>query len=134
VVISYCLPLVFSPDSNPEENAKVLRVLLENLIAIDRIHLRYHASPKLYSSGVRYRLIEEWLDIPSLLMLGYGDCKSLAAYLIAERREAGQRCIPVFRWYPATETEGLSFHVLVHNITRNGRVLPEDPSKVLGMP
>jgi hypothetical protein len=127
MIISFSLPLVFAPNSNTEENAKVLRVLLESLIAIDKIHLTFHGSPRLYSSGVRYRLIDEWLDIPSLLMLGYGDCKSLVAYLCAERRLAGQVCNPVFRWINDRKT-GLAYHVLCQ--TRDGF---EDPSKVLGM-
>jgi hypothetical protein len=104
----------------------VLRILLETLIAIDKVHLTYHRTPKLYSSGLRYKLADPWLDIPSLLMLGYGDCKSLVAWLCAERRLEGQVCNPVFRWVRTARQ--MRYHVLAE--TPYGF---EDPSKVLGM-
>jgi hypothetical protein len=58
---------------------------------------------------------------------GYGDCKSLTAWRVAEYRKKGIVAGAVFRW-ANNSSGGLDFHILVQ--TEKGY---EDPSKVLGM-
>jgi hypothetical protein len=125
--ISYDLPHVFYPGSSEEENAYVLRGLLEMLIYQNLGFLRNHHVPSLYSSGVVYGRTKIWDGIPALYKRGEGDCKSLTAALIAEYRKSGKRADPVFRW--KTRPDGYKdYHILVR--TKDGF---EDPSKVLGM-
>lgn len=128
MIIAYELPHVFHPKARRVENARALRILLECLIALDREYLRHHAARPLYRSGVVYGRTRNWLTIPKLYDLGYGDCKSLTAALVAEYRDAGIPAKPVFRWVKNTKTGFRDFHILVQ--TDSGY---EDPSKVLGM-
>lgn len=119
----------FGPGSTPEENSFALRALLIALIALDRGYLRNHPGvPPLYASGVVYVRTELWLTTAAMYRRGYGDCKSLAAALIAERAEQGIDCRPVFRDI-RRENGGLDFHILVQ--CPDGTY--EDPSKVCGM-
>lgn len=126
--IVYELPHVFHPKARKVENARALRVMLECLIALDRAYLLDHSVRPLYRAGVIYGRTRPWLTIPALYARGYGDCKSLSAALIAEYREAGIPCKPVFRWIQNRRTGFRDFHILVQ--TDSGY---EDPSKVLGM-
>jgi hypothetical protein len=121
----------FSPDTSPVENAYALRALLDCLVRLNESYLKYHPkTPALYRSGVYYERVDEWLPIPALYQLGYGDCKSLAAALIAEYRAAKIPCEATFRWIVRPHAPELvrDFHILVE--VENGW---EDPSKVLGM-
>lgn len=123
----------FEPDTSPVENAYALRALLDCLIALDEAYLKYNPkTPALYKSGVYYERVDDWLPIPALYERGYGDCKSLAAALIAEYRAAGIACEPTFRWVVRPNTPELvrDFHILVE-VTPGMHY--EDPSKVLGM-
>lgn len=127
--ITLDLPHVFFPGSNSEDNAYALRALLDCLITLNRAYLRNHAAEvkPLYQSGVVYGRTQVWDTIPALYARGYGDCKSLTAALIAEYREKGIACNPVFRWIQ--RPNGVrDFHILV----QRGNEF-EDPSKVLGM-
>src|SRR5574338_1109732 len=127
--ITYSLPHVFFPGASPVENARVLRVLLDMLIELNRVYLLSHTPPALYRSGVVYGRTKEWEPIPALYARRYGDCKSLSAALIAEYRHKGIACEPVFRWVRKPEREGhTDYHILVP--TKDGF---EGPSKVLGM-
>jgi hypothetical protein len=84
--------------------------------------------PPLYASHIVYVRARPWMTIESMLKKGYGDCKSLAAMLIAERAEQGIECRPVFRDIRRHDG-GLDFHILVQ--CPDGTY--EDPSKVCGM-
>jgi hypothetical protein len=127
--ITINLPHVFSPGSTPVENAPVLQALLEALIAINRDFLKRRPwCPRLYDTSVYYARTYWWEPIPALYLRGFGDCKSLAAALIAEYRNAGIPAKPVFRWSENPQTGSRDFHILVQ--TANGF---EDPSKVKGM-
>lgn len=126
--ITFNLPHVFRPGSNPTENAYVLRVLLECLIELNRTYLQFRPqTPELYESGVRYDRTTWWETIPALYGRQKGDCKSLTAALIAQYREQGIEANPVFR-FRKNPHGGTDYHILVQ--TANGF---EDPSKVLGM-
>jgi len=136
--IVYNLPHVFTPDSNPgdvlsrmqkeEDNAYALRALLDCLVNLNLGYLMCHPARPLYQSGVTYGRTLWWEPIPALYQRGYGDCKSLAAALIAQYRRAGVSASPVFRFRPRERRDGNDFHILVQ--TRSGW---EDPSKILGM-
>lgn len=126
--ITYNLPHVFSPGTNPEENAPVLQALLEALIAINIDYLkRYPYTPKLYDSHVYYERTYWWEPVTALYIRGFGDCKSLTALRVAELRLQGISAKPVFR-FARNPRGGTDFHILVQ--TPNGF---EDPSKLRGM-
>ncbi len=130
--IIFNFPHVFSPDSDPVENAYVLKASLDYLVRVNLIFLRNHVCPALYRSGVVYGRTIKWEPIPALFApkergRAYGDCKSLSAALIAEYYMQGKESKPVFR-FVRNAKGGLDFHILVETI--HG---VEDPSKVLGM-
>lgn len=128
--ITFNIPHAFYPGSSPETNADALRALLDGLILLNLAFLRSHTVPALYQSGVRYGRTDIWDTIPALYEKGYGDCKSLSAALIAERRAQGIWAAPVFRFNYREDGSGeLDFHILVQNADG----MFEDPSKVLGM-
>lgn len=121
------LPHLYHRGSNPDENAIVLRALLECLVGVNLAFLKYHSAPALYQSGVVYQRTHEWDSIPALYSRGFGDCKSLSAALIAEYRKAGKTAVPVFRWV-TNEYGDRDFHILVQTLKGY-----EDPSRKLGM-
>lgn len=128
--IEFNLPHVFSAGSNPEENAHALMALLDCLTSLDQAYLMHNAAPTLYRSGVVYGRTRIWETIPAVIARGYGDCKSLTAWRVAELRAQGVSCSPVFRWNPRkSNPQVLDFHILV--ALADGSF--EDPSKVLGM-
>ena len=126
---------MFNAGSVPVENAESLQALLQCLTALDKLYLRSNPNvPRLYDSGVHYDRTEVWFTTPSLYAMGYGDCKSLACTLAAER-ELGQggydpeECQTVFRFLPHKSGPlHVTYHIL--NLTPHGW---EDPSKVCGM-
>ena len=128
MIISLDLPHVFYPGSNPREDAFALRIMLDTLIRLNMAFLRDHRVPNLYDSGVRYGRTQVWDTIPALYRRTYGDCKSLTAALVAERRFAGKAAEPVFRWIQNPDGSK-DYHILVGI----GRGQFEDPSKILGM-
>jgi hypothetical protein len=110
--------------------------MTEALAVINLAHLKQAPNtPFLYESGVVYRPErdgEELLDIPALMVQGWGDCEDLAAWRVAELR---------FNDIPAwveiliqqNPTRGndepkFDYHLLVG--TPWGK---QDPSKELGM-
>jgi len=130
ITIPFELSHEFSEGSTPEENSFALKVLLDALIALDVGYLRTRRwVPPLYASGIVYERTRNWLTVETMLRYGYGDCKSLAAMLIAERIvRNGITCRPVFRDIQRADG-ALDFHILVQ--TPSG--VYEDPSKVCGM-
>jgi hypothetical protein len=127
--ISFDLGGVFYPGATDDDNAVALQALLEALIAIDRLYLRqYPDAPCLYRAGVTYARTQVWDSTPDLYARRYGDCKSLTATRIAELRESGVDCRPVFRFAENPQTGARDFHILV----QQGSDF-EDPSRKLGM-
>ena len=126
--IVFSMPHVFYPGSNLEENARAIMTSVEYLIALDVDYLKRHATPSLYDDEVCYKRTVEWEPIPAVQLRGHGDCKSLAAWRIAEYRIRGIPAKPVFRW--RSRPDGfLDYHILIQ--LNQGRW--EDPSKTLGM-
>lgn len=126
--IIYTLPHVFVPGSNQRENARVLRISLEYLIALNLDYLKRHDTPPLYRDGIVYQRTVEWETVPAVELRGYADCKSLAAWRIAELRFAGIPAKPVFRFHEL-ENGMFDYHILI----QTGPGEYEDPSKSLGM-
>ena len=81
--------------------------------------------PALYASGVRYRRDAKLAAIPTILRRGWGDCKHLAPWRVAELRHAGERAHVRVCW-----TAPKMLHVYV--VRADGSI--EDPSVFLGMP
>lgn len=127
--IVYTIPHAFGPGSDSSENATVLRLLLELLIALDIEYLRRHPNtPSLYEDPIFYRRTVEWEPIPAIRLRGFADCKSLTAWRVAELRLLGEEAKPVFRWR-RTPRGTYDYHILV---LRPGGLF-EDPSKAKGM-
>ena len=155
--LRFCLDL---PDSDPSDVAAVRRrfvpliIALEALTATNEWHLREGIAdgrplPRLYESGICYQAEppgqEDWLDYPTLLKIGRGDCEDLGCALTAERRVYdGLASRTVLRWkfitsaelrvggYPESiiPREGI---YLIHILSQLPDGTLEDPSKVLGM-
>jgi hypothetical protein len=135
-----------------DEVRKTLRhqSLYECLAALTRINLHtilaYKKSgkpiPKLYETGIRYRMEpvgqEDWLDILSCLTahdveLKGGpkatiDCEDLCCWRAAELQAEGVAAHPVFVWRKLPDGSHL-YHIVVRY--PDGRI--EDPSRRLGM-
>jgi hypothetical protein len=125
---------------------KGLLWLLEALCKINEGHLEQFPYPPLYESGIRYQRengTEEWLDIPTIIEAGWGDCEDLACWRVAELRRQGKTVGPYIRF---REIGGVyHFHALVMHyrpvMKREGGKLvrhfeeagTEDPSQKLGM-
>ncbi len=123
------LGFVFHPGASDVDNALVLRIWLEALIAADRVYLaRVPKEKPLYKSGVTYGRTRVWDSTPDLYARGFGDCKSLTATRVAELRQAGERAKPVFRFMRNPQTGQKDFHILVQRPSGF-----EDPSRKLGM-
>jgi hypothetical protein len=150
MILKFALPHLFAPGVPPRENAEGLRVALDSLIAWNCHYLRHHAARPLYGAGVVYARTDDWETIPALYASGshgtdapdsnhparfgvFGDCKSLTAALVAERRMQGRFAEPQFRFAPMGDGHHM-FHILVWNGgPREQGSSYEDPSFKLGM-
>ncbi len=120
-----------------------LLLLMEAMCAIDLLHLRQQRYPKLYESGVVYRRengTENWLDIPSIIKAGWGDCEDLVFWRVAELRKQGVKAAPFAKWRRVNGV--FKYHALVRRFGPGrdhfGRWVAardwlEDPSVRLGM-
>lgn len=130
--ITFNLPHVFHESASEVEDAETLQVMLEALIGVNRVYLRHHPDTKsLYRSGVVYGRTKEWESIPAAMARGVADCKTVTAWRIAELREKGVKCRPVFR-FRVRRDGGKNVHILVAQDNQSADFW-EDPSKVLGM-
>ena len=133
MLINFNLSHVFFPGSDAVMDLQTARALQDCLIAQNLIYLTRARSlgiriPRLYDSGVRYRTVDEWEPIPTLYQTGYGDCKNLAAALVAERRFYDRvDALPAFRWVENAD-HTIDYHILV----QEGATF-RDPSLDLGM-
>ena len=105
----------------------------ETLVRTDLVFLRKHPEcPPLAKAGIRYQKEppgqpETWWSIPEVIIHGYGDCKKLAAWRVAELRirDVAALC------YPITNGNG-KWHIIVAARV-GGKTVWFDPSKELGM-
>lgn len=118
---------------DPAMSAEVIQALLRVLVQCNLEYLRQNPrTPHPYQSGAWYvkekNGLEDWRDIPRILLNRGGDCEDLACYLAAWEQFRGVHAEPVVKWrtYPAGNTV---FHIVVRY--PNGYI--EDPSKLLGM-
>ena len=131
--IPFSLSNVFCPDSSSQDDAYVLKALLDVLIVANRTYLRTHTVPILYRSGVRYARTDDWLSIPDLYARRLGDCKSLACVRVVELRLQKIDADFDFRWISRKNDGGKDFHILVKKVDPIQGFMYEDPSRVLGM-
>jgi hypothetical protein len=122
----------FRPETPQAESHEILVRLLETLTELDRDYLKRHPrTPPLYRSRVRYQREppgqEQWRTIPVVWKDGYGDCEDLAAWRVAELRNAGVHARPCFRY--RQDGKRRIYHIMV--CLPGGLI--EDPSTVLGM-
>lgn len=131
--ICFDMSHVFNPRASDVENAYALKGLLDCMVYTNLGYLKFHKTPRLRNSGVRYSRTQVWYPIPKLYQRGAGDCKSLATALVAEYRLQGINCWPVFRF--KRSGDNIMFHIVVCIPGRNGlrQTLHEDPSRELGM-
>ncbi len=142
--------------SGESEVKRAAKNLLYLLNALTTINTALHANrfPPLYESGIRYQREEEtedWLSLPDLFSLGYGDCEDLACARAAELRRRRKRAFPYLSWRQKPDGSWL-YHVMVArepptqdeyipgSLTDSRILYPlnrsyviEDPSTVLGM-
>lgn len=127
-----------SSEENRHYSQKAVLLMLEGMVSVNRLWLRLNPNtPKLYNSGAVYmrETVEEWRDIPTILLNRGGDCEDLGCYRVAELRNEGVWCQPFLKW--RRYGNFWLYHVQVaHMETRKGRACIariEDPSRVLGM-
>jgi hypothetical protein len=111
----------------------ILGALVEAIILADRAFLRDHPeTPPLYQAGVRYLFNRDtWLDIPSVLARGSGDCKDFVAWRCAELRRDGIMATPDVT--VRTEDRPSGRITIYHVRVRFPNGMLEDPSRMLGM-
>lgn len=134
--ITFALDLFNGPHER-DLSRKSLSILLSALFKIDCEYLKTHpTTPLIYKSGIRYMEEppgqEDWQDIPTCLKMEYCDCEDTACWRAAElviRFNIPAR--PVFIEQKRTDG-GMLYHILVEKII-NGKIVYEDPSKILGM-
>jgi hypothetical protein len=115
-------------------SSRLMTISLDFLTEVDaEWYRRFPSLPGIYESRVRYyadRFWEgPWLDAMTLHVLGFGDCKSLAAARCAELRvRHGVNAVPQFsRVLLADGSQWMHVYVQLPD----GRF--EDPSRRLGM-
>lgn len=142
------LDFKLNPPDNPEARNKCLQVFLWAMIVWNGRLLRMHREmgaplPGLYSAGVRYIAEpegqEHWEDILSILQNKGADCEDLAAWRVAELRDAGIAARPAWRHRRVQSTETQKEYSMYHIVvavpskTAKGGYEIEDPSAKLGM-
>lgn len=133
MVIEFDFDHVFFPSSDAVMDLQTARAMVDFLVNVNTVYLTRardlgHRIPRLYETGVRYAPVDRWAPIPTLYRLGSGDCKNLAAALIAQRRFYDKiDALPAFRWVENPD-HTVDYHILV----QEGAAF-DDPSLKLGM-
>lgn len=135
------------PDDEKMRN-QALQVMLWALVIWNQRLIRWHRDhgtpiPGLYVSGCKYipepENQEFWEDIIETIKLGGTDCESLAAWRVAELRDAGIAARPAWRHRRVQSTETQKEYSMYHIVvavpskTAKGGYEIEDPSAKLGM-
>jgi hypothetical protein len=127
------LAKLFVNEADADRSRQSMTGLLLGLSMHNKAWMQYYPStPSLYDSGVVYKpevTTEDWQDIPTTLLRGYGDCEDLACYRVGELQAQGIHALPFITWRPNPKGHGMIFHVLVR--WPDGRI--EDPSLARGM-
>lgn len=142
---------LFQGQGDLDRSKEALLWMLEALCRINEGHLAQFPYPPLFRSGVHYQRevgTENWLDIPSIIEAGWGDCEDLACWRVAELRKQGVKASPYVKFRRVGGA--YHFHALVgiyraaeggdEEADEHDIVLPEsrlvklhDPSLRLGM-
>ncbi len=124
---------LFEGEGDHKRSETALLWMMEALCKVNEGHLAAGTFPPLYKAGVRYIReagTEIWLDVPSIIAEGGGDCEDLACWRVAELRLAGHRARPYARW---RRVNGVyHYHAMVRRFA-GGRSWLEDPALQLGM-
>lgn len=125
--------VLFRDSADTDRSRQALTAFMLGLsIANKTWYETYPATPSLYNSKIVYRAemkSEDWLDAPSLLARGYGDCEDLACMRIGELQAKGVKALPFITWRRIPGRRGSLLHALVR--WPDGRI--EDPSRARGM-
>ncbi|HEX7273133.1 MAG TPA: hypothetical protein VF420_13380 [Casimicrobiaceae bacterium] len=121
--------------------ASVCRRLLDATVVLNRILLRLYRMrgrplPLLYASRVVYRREpnpNNLVDCVTLYKRGWGDCKHLTAWRLAELAEHGFEAHPLIYWRLDEHGAPFIYHAELRHGPRNGHGPREDPSRFLGM-
>lgn len=92
---------LFQGTGDLERSKQALLWMLEALCRINQGHLAKFPYPPLFQSGVHYERevgTENWLDIPSIIEAGWGDCEDLACWRVAELRRKGIHASPYVKF------------------------------------
>jgi len=125
----------------------LLFVCWENLAHLRRARAAGDPYPKLYDAGIRYRLepyraaYQELATIPTVYERGWGDCKHLVCWRVAEEWDEllpklpkgastrGKVPLPLIYWRTDDTGKPYIFHAELRHPDGNR----EDPSRFLGM-
>lgn len=118
--------------SEVDRSLRALSYMLDGMVQASADWILCHPdTPSLYDSHVLYRgetQSEIWQDIPTTLMLGYGDCEDLTIYRCADlRAREGVDAMPHITGRRVGSRR--IYHATVE--WPNGMI--EDPSRALGM-
>lgn len=117
-----------------EGRERCYEAMAEGLAIVDYEYLLENPNtPQLYESGIVYcddgrARFDEWLDIPSVLDKGCGDCDDLVPWRLAELWRMGVNASAKALHQELSDGSVL-FHIRI--LHRNGEI--EDPSARLGM-
>lgn len=105
----------------PYDRAVAVGHLVEALAELDLLVLkRFSTAPALAAAGLRYVEDSPWADVASVLRTRVADCRSIAAWRIAELRKAGRQA----KVHVVVYQDG-RMHVMVE---ADGRI--EDPTSL----
>lgn len=111
-----------------QQLAWVAQRIAEAVVEINRLYLRTHHVPPLYSAGVVYQEepagqgFEEFATIPQVIGRGWGDCDDLVPWRVAELREAGEPAKVRLLWQKAKRGPHAGkklFHLVVRRAVRD---------------
>jgi hypothetical protein len=100
-------------DDDPDAVAAQSRYFLEGVVGVNRRILRSRAGksiPPLYSSGIVFRQepwaeeVQKYANILEVIEQGFGDCKHLCAWRMAEHREQNPGLVFGFKFTLRTIT------------------------------
>lgn len=133
---------------DPRVVAHIARGFLRGVVAQNRVLLREARAsgkpyPELYRSGVVFGRepkpkdgqprIQQMVDLRTVLQRGWGDCKHLCAWRVAELNEGEDPAADLKIYWRTKTVRGRVRPFIFHAEVRRGDGSVEDPSRYLGM-
>ena len=133
---------------NPRVVARIARGFLQGVILQNRVLLRQARSrgrpyPELYKAGVQFKRepkpkhglprIQEMVDLRTVIERGWGDCKHLTAWRVAELQEAEDPGATIKIYWRVKRVNGRLRPSMYHAEVRRSDGSVEDVSRYLGM-